>query len=310
MIPSIMAGSLMRATPPAARMSAGTRSRAITATAPASSAILAWSGVTTSMMTPPLSIWASPFLVAQVDVSTVMCCVAPGSALRSARPAGPGVLARSSRRSRLARPDYRMAQAESPPTCGRVPCCAVLSVEWPTGPEQSRMAGIDVSAVRPAALQGGCGSHSKWGFETMRKLAVVPIAGLLILAIAAPGAAAANVTNQTGSSRVINGEWSSAGGSGYAYFATDSANGAWGEFYEESGEYIDCDGTDERYGFVGRGPSGGGAASPAPIDARLNHGTASGTLDVLTETVNDCTGEYTGTGEPTTLAFETSLDGV
>ena len=40
MIPSIIAGSLMRATPPAARMSAGTRSSAMTATAPASSAIL------------------------------------------------------------------------------------------------------------------------------------------------------------------------------------------------------------------------------------------------------------------------------
>ena len=72
MIPSIIDGSLMRATPPALRMSAGTRSSAITATAPASSAILACSGVTTSMMTPPLSIWARPFLVAQVDVSTVM----------------------------------------------------------------------------------------------------------------------------------------------------------------------------------------------------------------------------------------------
>jgi hypothetical protein len=54
------------------RMSAGTRSSAITATAPASSASLAWSAVTTSMMTPPLSIWARPFLVVQVEVSTVM----------------------------------------------------------------------------------------------------------------------------------------------------------------------------------------------------------------------------------------------
>ena len=72
MIPSIIEGSLMRATPPAARMSDGTRSRAITATAPASSAILACSGVTTSMMTPPLSIWARPFLVVQVDVSGLM----------------------------------------------------------------------------------------------------------------------------------------------------------------------------------------------------------------------------------------------
>ncbi|KAI4368895.1 hypothetical protein MLD38_017401 [Melastoma candidum] len=60
-------GSLMRATPPWARMSAGTRSRAITAQAPASSAMRACSGVTTSMMTPPRSIWASPTLTEKVD---------------------------------------------------------------------------------------------------------------------------------------------------------------------------------------------------------------------------------------------------
>src|ERR1700722_15532931 len=62
MIPSIMSGSLIRATPPWTRMSAGTRSSAMTATAPASSAILACSGVTTSMMTPPLSMSAMPRL--------------------------------------------------------------------------------------------------------------------------------------------------------------------------------------------------------------------------------------------------------
>ena len=49
-------GSLMRATPPWARMSAGTRSSAITAAAPASSAMRACSALTTSQMTPPLSI--------------------------------------------------------------------------------------------------------------------------------------------------------------------------------------------------------------------------------------------------------------
>src|SRR5690348_13104464 len=68
MMLSIMSGSLMRETPPCARMSAGTRSRAITATAPASSAILACSGVTTSMMTPPLSISAMPRLTREVPV--------------------------------------------------------------------------------------------------------------------------------------------------------------------------------------------------------------------------------------------------
>ena len=85
MIPTIIAGSDMRATPPALRMSAGTRSSAMTATAPASSAIFAWSAVTTSMMTPPLSIWARPFLVAQVEVSTVMWAVVPQVGVRSAR---------------------------------------------------------------------------------------------------------------------------------------------------------------------------------------------------------------------------------
>src|SRR5580693_6842414 len=69
MMPSTMSGSLIRATPPWARMSAGTRSSAITATAPASSAILAWSGVTTSMITPPLSISAMPRFTRAVPVA-------------------------------------------------------------------------------------------------------------------------------------------------------------------------------------------------------------------------------------------------
>src|ERR1700729_938392 len=68
MIPRINSTPLIRATPPAARMSAGIRSSAITATAPASWAIAACSGVTTSMMTPPLSICASPRLTVAVPL--------------------------------------------------------------------------------------------------------------------------------------------------------------------------------------------------------------------------------------------------
>ena len=79
MIPSIMSGSLIRATPPCARMSAGTRSSAITATAPASSAILACSGVTTSMITPPLSMSAMPRLTRAVPVAAA---ASPGPSLR------------------------------------------------------------------------------------------------------------------------------------------------------------------------------------------------------------------------------------
>src|SRR5215208_6382511 len=67
----IIAGSDMRATPPWTRMSAGTRSSAMTATAPASSAIFAWSAVTTSMITPPLSISASPVLTLRVPISSI-----------------------------------------------------------------------------------------------------------------------------------------------------------------------------------------------------------------------------------------------
>src|SRR6478736_5943122 len=68
-ISRILSGSAMRATPPSARMSAGTRSSAITAQAPASSAIRAWSAVVTSMITPPFSISASPLLTRIVPIS-------------------------------------------------------------------------------------------------------------------------------------------------------------------------------------------------------------------------------------------------
>jgi hypothetical protein len=71
-MPLIMTGSLMRATPPSRRMSAGTRSSAITAEAPASSAIFACSASTTSMMTPPLSISARPALTLKVASSRIV----------------------------------------------------------------------------------------------------------------------------------------------------------------------------------------------------------------------------------------------
>ncbi len=60
MISRMMRMDAMRATPPSLRMSEGTRSSAITAQAPAFSAIFACSALVTSMMTPPLSISARP----------------------------------------------------------------------------------------------------------------------------------------------------------------------------------------------------------------------------------------------------------
>jgi hypothetical protein len=60
MICLIRLGLAMRATPPWARIIAGTRSSAMTAVAPARSAMMACSVLITSMMTPPLSISAKP----------------------------------------------------------------------------------------------------------------------------------------------------------------------------------------------------------------------------------------------------------
>src|SRR4051794_19026956 len=68
-MPRIISGALMRATPPSRRMSEGTRSSAITAAAPASSAVFACSASTTSMITPPLSISARPALTRNVASS-------------------------------------------------------------------------------------------------------------------------------------------------------------------------------------------------------------------------------------------------
>src|SRR5437870_1329433 len=71
MISRIFFGEAMRATPPSARICAGTRSSAITAAAPASSAMRACSALITSMITPPLSISARPTLVLFVDLFIV-----------------------------------------------------------------------------------------------------------------------------------------------------------------------------------------------------------------------------------------------
>src|SRR5215210_4043392 len=77
-ISRILSGSAIRATPPSRRMSAGTRSSAITAQAPASSAITACSASVTSMITPPLSISARPLLT-RIVPSSMLGILASGA---------------------------------------------------------------------------------------------------------------------------------------------------------------------------------------------------------------------------------------
>ena len=68
----IILGSDIRATPLDCLISAGIRSKAITAQAPASSAIFACSLFITSMMTPPFNIAGMPFFTRLVPSATVV----------------------------------------------------------------------------------------------------------------------------------------------------------------------------------------------------------------------------------------------
>ena len=126
-MPSISAGSLIRATPPWARMSAGTRSRAMTATAPASSAILACSALTTSMITPPRSMSARPALDRERPGPALACPLwraVPGSgawassmagSLPPAWPVPPAPAHHSSRAAIRDRGGVELADAPSSP---------------------------------------------------------------------------------------------------------------------------------------------------------------------------------------------------
>src|SRR5258708_35741841 len=73
MISRIFFGAASRATPPSARICAGTRSKAITATAPALCAISACFASVTSMITPPLSISARPVLRRRLVLCPLFC---------------------------------------------------------------------------------------------------------------------------------------------------------------------------------------------------------------------------------------------
>src|ERR1017187_2925192 len=74
MISRITFGEAMRATPPSARICAGTRSSAITAAAPAVSAISACFAVVTSMITPPFSISGRPVFKRRLVVLFPLFC--------------------------------------------------------------------------------------------------------------------------------------------------------------------------------------------------------------------------------------------
>ena len=142
----------------------------------------------------------------------------------------------------------------------------------------------------------------------MRKFMVVPMAGLLALGIAAPAAAAPNVSNTSGTGQSVYGEWSSAVGRDTSRSASISAYGSYAEVYQESGTWVECAPGDEPppdkgaiaydttpgdggYGFVGTRTFGYG--SDIRLDPVAEAGQRPGDRHaraVQSETVNDCNG--------------------
>jgi len=141
----------------------------------------------------------------------------------------------------------------------------------------------------------------------MRKFMVVPMAGLLALGIAAPAAAAPNVSNTSGTGQSIYGEWSSDAGSGYVSVGVDSAYGSYAEVYRESGTWVECAPGDEpppdkgaiaydttpgdgNYGFVGTRTWGYGSDIRLDLSRRLDSARATGTIELFSQSVDECTG--------------------
>jgi len=162
----------------------------------------------------------------------------------------------------------------------------------------------------------------------MRKLMVLPMAGLLALGVVGPVAAGPNVSNTSGSGSSIYGEWSSEGTFGYMSVGFDSAYGAFADIYQESGTWVECEPGDESpakekgsvafdtgpgdgtYGFVGTRTWGYGYDIDVEISRRLETGTASGTIELYTETVDECNDIYGGDAVGEVAAIEIDVVGV
>ncbi len=147
----------------------------------------------------------------------------------------------------------------------------------------------------------------------MRKLMVLPMAGLLALGVVGPVSAGPNVSNTSGTGETIYGEWSVDGGYGYVYLGEESGYGGFGDIYQESGEWVECAPADEPapdvpttkdtgpgeeyYGFVGTRTWGYASDLHIDFSKKFDTGRATGSVELYTETVNECEGIY---GDATT----------
>ncbi|MBA2720556.1 MAG: hypothetical protein H0U52_15140 [Chloroflexi bacterium] len=157
----------------------------------------------------------------------------------------------------------------------------------------------------------------------MRKYMALPIAGMLALTIAAPALAGASVTNTSGGGETIYGVWSSEGTMGYVFLGEETGHGGFGEIYLESGEWVACEPSvenaagntksspqdtgpaDEFRGFVGTRTYGRAFDLTISLSRRLETGSATGLVELVTETVNECEGIF---GEPTSQIAPLDVD--
>lgn len=161
----------------------------------------------------------------------------------------------------------------------------------------------------------------------MRKFMILPMAGILALTIAGPAMAGPNVSNTSGSGESIYGEWSGEGTYGYVFAGEESGYGGFVDIYQESGEWVLCptapvggnEGTpaptdttpgDEYFGFVGTRTWGYGYDIQVDLSRRLETGTATGTVELYTETVNECEGIYGGDAVAEVGSLSLSVTGV
>jgi len=157
----------------------------------------------------------------------------------------------------------------------------------------------------------------------MRKLMVLPLAGLLALGVAGPVAAGPNVSNTSGSGETIYGDWSTDTGYGYVYLGEQSGYGGFGDIYQESGTWVECEPTEEDvpspkdtgpgdgyYGFVGTRTWGYAYDVKIDLSRRLDTGTATGTVELYTETVDECNGVYGGDAVAEVGALDVAVTGV
>jgi hypothetical protein len=159
--------------------------------------------------------------------------------------------------------------------------------------------------------------------DAMRKLMVLPLAGLLALGVVGPVAASPNVSNTSGGGEWIAGEWSTDGTEGYVSVGEDSKGGTFAEIYQESGTWVECDTaapapaketpttqdtTGGDYGFVGTRTWGSSEGTVTiELSRRLETGHAAGSIEIYTATVDECAGDYGDDATPQVVALDVSV---